>query len=91
MSSNRSSKGRASRTLIALAALALAIPMTTGSALAAPASGEVSLSLKTNMAKRIAGKASKGGGAVNVTLPIVDLEMPAAATVRTREIGRAHV
>jgi Htaa protein len=85
MSSNRSSKGRVGRTLVALAALALAIPMaSSGSALAAPASGEVSLSLRTNAAKRIAGKAGKGG-AVNVTLPIVDLAMPASATVRTGE------
>ena len=84
MSSNRSSKGRASQALIALAVLALAVPMTTSSALAAPASGEVSLSLKTNTAKRITGKAGKGGP-VAVSLPIVDLEMPAAATVRTGE------
>jgi hypothetical protein len=105
MSSNRSSNGRARGALIALAALALAAPMTTSSALAAPADGEVSLSLKqgaessllrqgvkatysartgkTGATKRITGKRGKGKGGSSIALPILDVEMLGAATVRT--------
>jgi len=104
MSSDQSSKSRVAKALIALAALALAISMSTGSALALPASGEVSLSLKagaessllrqgvkatytakagkTGATKRVStSKKGKGGSAV--VLPIVDVEMLGAATIRT--------
>jgi hypothetical protein len=104
MSSDQSSKSRAARALIALAALALAISMSTGSALALPASGEVSLSLKTGAEGSLprqgvkatytakAGKtgatkrvstSKKGKGGSAVVLPIVDVEMLGAATIRT--------
>jgi Htaa len=83
MSSNLTSKGRARRALVALTAMALAIPMTTGSALGAAADGEVSLSLKTGMGKRITGKSGKAA-AKAIALPIVDVEMLGAATIRTK-------
>ncbi len=79
MSSNQTSKSRARRALVALAAMALAVPMTTGSALGAAADGEVSLSLKSGIAKQITGKRAPK----TTVLPIVDVEMLGAATIRT--------
>lgn len=69
----------AGRQLIALAAaIALVAMLTTGTAQAAPASGEVTLALKAN-----GGLASKQGKAQNAALPVTDLELLTAATLRT--------
>lgn len=72
----------AGRALIALAAaIALVALLTAGTAQAAPASGEVTLTLKANSDLAIKGK--KGGKAQNAALPVTDLELLAAATLRT--------
>ncbi len=73
---------RAGRALTALAAaIALIALLTTGTAQAAPASGKVTLTLKANSDLRI--KQGKKGKAQNVALPVTDLELLTAATLRT--------
>jgi len=72
----------AGRALIALAAaIALVALLTTGTAQAAPASGEVTLTLKANSDLRV--KQGKKGKAQNAALPVTDLELLAAATLHT--------
>jgi hypothetical protein len=71
----------AGRALIALAAaVALVAMLTTGTALAAPADGEVTLTLKAN--SDLAFKQGKQGKAQNAALPVTDLELLTAATLR---------
>jgi len=68
------------RAPIALAAaIALIASLATGTAQAAPASGEVKLTVKSSSALDLA----KGKGPQAATLPVADLELLAAATVRT--------
>jgi len=68
--------------LIALAAaIALVALLTTGTAQAAPASGEVTLTLKAS--SDLAVKQGKKGKAQNAALPVTDLELLTAATLRT--------
>lgn len=72
----------AGRALVALAAAtALVALLTTGTAQAAPADGEVALTLKAN--SDLAVKQGKKGKAQNAALPVTDLELLAAATLRT--------
>ncbi len=69
----------AGRALIAFAAAIMLVALlTTGTAQAAPASGEVTLTLKAN-----SGLAGKQGKAQNAALPVTDLELLAAATLHT--------
>lgn len=71
----------AGRALIALAAaIALVALLTTGTAQAAPADGEVTLTLKANSGLV---KQGKKGKARKVALPVTDLELLTAATLRT--------
>ncbi len=71
----------AGRALTALAAASALIALiATGTAQAAPASGEVTLTLKAS--SEIAIKGGKGK-AQNAALPVTDLELLAAATLRT--------
>jgi hypothetical protein len=72
----------AGRALIALAAaIALVALLTAGTAQAAPADGEVTLTLKANSDRAV--KQGKKGKAQNAALPVTDLELLTAATLRT--------
>lgn len=72
----------AGRALIALAAaIALVAMLTAGTAQAAPADGEVTLTLKAN--SDLALKQGRKGKAQNAALPVTDLELLTAATLRT--------
>jgi hypothetical protein len=68
--------------LVVLAvAIALVAMLTTGTAQAAPANGEVTLTLKAN--SDLAIKQGKKGKAQNAALPVTDLELLTAVTLRT--------
>jgi hypothetical protein len=86
MSADGSRSKRVGRRLVAIAALALAVPFSSGNAVASPAEGEVLFSLKPgaeSSLQRQGVRAWQSKAGRTVALPIVDIELLGSATVRT--------
>ena len=87
MSADGSRSKRVGRRLVASAALALVVPLSSGNAVASPAEGEVLLSLRQGaesslLRQGVQARQSKAGK--TVALPVVEVELLGSATVRTK-------